>query len=141
MSSFRKPFKSLEEIKLAGEFIPKGKIIPQRILKSPRKISSLIVAGSNQWAIPTPNGYVVFVENHDAEFDSVIRVKRLVPNLTNLNGSPYSSGGTSWQGNLQLDYGEFLKRFNSVYLSKCMVGNSVHDDSKQLQINIDYSVK
>ena len=138
MSSFRRPFQSFEEIKERGELIRKGQVLPRRILKLPAKHQSKVVAGCNQWALPTPNGYVVFCENHDGEFDCVLRFKFTMHGNASAIGSPYS-GTTDWIGNYSGD--DCLEYINKAYLRKSLVGNSIHDDSKQLQINIDYSAK
>lgn len=137
MSSYRLPFSSFDEIKERGEFIKKGQILPSRVLKLPRKYQSRVVAGCNQWAIPTPNGYVVFCENHDGDFECVLKFKPMINGNHEAIGSPYS-GTTDWIGNHSGE--DCLERINRAYLMKSLVGNSLHDDSKQLQVNIDYSI-
>ena len=110
-------FKSIEDIKLRGEYLKKGKIIPSRMVKcSKRKKQHCIKTGSNQWAIPTLTGYLVFVENNDGEFFSAVSIDNV--SNANFNGSPYHLGGTYWQGNADIDSDEFLKIFNHEYLSR-----------------------
>ena len=112
--SIVKEFYSIKEIKEKGEFIRKGKIYPARIVKcSRRKLQHCIKAGSNQWAFPTPNGYLIFVENNDGHFECAVRVTVQSASFT---GSPYSSGGTSWQGNHGIDDSEALDLFNELYI-------------------------
>lgn len=101
-------FVSMEQFKAAAEFFPKGRIIPQRILKGPRKVKHLWLFGGDAWAIPTPNGYVVAV---DTEGDgSVIRGKlqrnlvygaKSKPRTYTLQGSAYATNGdTAFVGNI-----------------------------------------
>lgn len=53
-------FQTLDEFKAVAEFFPKGRIIPQRIMKERRKVKHLIVFGSGAFALPTPRGYVIY---------------------------------------------------------------------------------
>lgn len=80
---------------------------------------------------------MLFVENNDGEFDSVIMIKATCSG--NAEGSPYCDGATDWFGNNQQSEQEFLSNFNRRYLEKCLVGNSIHDDSVQIQINCDFA--
>lgn len=86
----------LRELKSRVEFYPAGRIVPQRVLKGPRKQKHRAVFGSNSWLVPTVGGYVVLV---DCGVNGV--ALRLHSNLRNvhLQGSPYSVGGTHWIGN------------------------------------------
>ena len=117
MTVIYSPFKSISEIKNKSEFIKKGKIYPARIIKcSKRKNQHSLISDSNQYAIPTKKGYLIFVENNDGFFEGVGRV------TTNSDlifyGSPYVKGKTNWEGNHNLSEDEFLKKFNELYLSK-----------------------
>lgn len=111
-----KRFNSIQQIKQQGEHIAAGSIIPRRIVKAGRrKHQHCLVAGSNQWAFPTKRGYLVFVENNDGTFKSVLEVRRVVSGLQFL-GAPYTSGGnTHWQGNCGWDEAELLEVFNRKY--------------------------
>ena len=111
----RKPFESIGEIKSKGEFIKKGKIFPARILKSEiRKDQHHIKSGSNQWAINTATGYLLFADNTDGEFECVVRI---TASNGAFQGSPYlDNGSTYWQGNSNLSESELLKLFNDKYL-------------------------
>lgn len=86
----------LRELKSRVEFYPAGRIVPQRVLKGPRKQKHRVVFGSNSWLVPTVGGYVVLV---DCGADGA--ALRFHSNLRNayLQGSSYSVGGTHWIGN------------------------------------------
>lgn len=143
MSALYVPFKSIEEIKERGEFIPKGRIYPARIMKSSkRKYQCKFVSGANQWAIPTPTGYMVFVENNDGEFQSVVFIKNnSINGDIDVNGSIYHNGHSDYYGNNNSSDVEFLHGFNSLFLSKCLFKDGIHDNSEQLKINLDYAGK
>jgi hypothetical protein len=110
-------FKNIEDIKSRGEFIKKGKIFPSRILKcSKRKMQHCVKSGSNQWAFPTKKGYLIFIEINASEFSSTVYINNVCN--VNIDGSPYSKGGTHWQINSGLNDVEFTKLFNEIYLNK-----------------------
>lgn len=52
-------FATIEQFKEAAEFFPAGRIVPQRILKGPRRYKHKVKFGSDSWALPTPRGYLV----------------------------------------------------------------------------------
>ena len=126
-----KKFNSIEEIKSNAEFIPKGRIYPARIVKcSKRKFQHCMSARSNQYAIPTKSGYLIFVDNNDGHFENVATIRRADNRLgisygtkSKLNegagyiGSPYNLGGTMWQGDHETSEEDFLNIFNEKYLS------------------------
>ena len=56
-------FSSLEEFKKQAEFFPAGKIIPQRILKGPRRIKHLCNFSYDSYAVRTNGGYIVLCVN------------------------------------------------------------------------------
>jgi len=119
MSVAYNEFKNVEDIKSRGEFLKKGKITPSRILKcSKRKKQHCVKTNSNQWAIPTVSGYLIFVENND----SVIIISHV--NNCEFKGSPYHSGGTYWYGNNDISEKDFIKSFNDRYTS---MNNKVDD--------------
>lgn len=94
----RPMFESIEQFKAAAEFFPKGRIIPQRILKGPRRIKHLWTFGSDSWALPTDAGYVVVAESSRGGclirvMDSLMRVGDCA-----MQGSPYTSGITRFIG-------------------------------------------
>ena len=82
-----------------AEFFKKGTIIPQRILKGPRKLKHHIIFGSNVWCIPTPKGYLIAVDISNG--DCVVRLKYSHKHKDiNLFSSPYTKKGvTRWIGN------------------------------------------
>ena len=86
----------LRELKSRVEFYPAGRIVPQRVLKGPRKQKHRVVFGSDSWLVPTVGGYVVLV---DCGVNGATLSFR--SNLRNacLEGAPYSVGGTHWIGN------------------------------------------
>ena len=86
----------LRDLKSRVEFYPAGRIVPQRVLKGPRKQKHRVVFGSNSWLVPTVGGYVVLVD-----WEANGAALRFRSNLRNayLQGSPYSVGGTHWIGN------------------------------------------
>lgn len=94
-----KPFKSVGDFKSKSEFFKKGSILPSRILKcSKARASHACKAGSNQYAIPTPSGYFVFVESKDGDFDCALRFTSI--KNARFKGSPYQTNGDSlWGGN------------------------------------------
>jgi hypothetical protein len=123
-------FKSIADIKRRGEFLRAGKIIPSRIVKcSNRKMQHCVKTGSNQWAFPTKSGYLIFVENNDVDFKSVIRM--LKATHCSFYGSPYSPGGSYWEGNNCLSESDLVVNFNKLYKSKnevrvCVLGFPSH---------------
>jgi hypothetical protein len=141
MSALYVPFKSIEEIKERGEFIPKGRIYPVRMIKAAnRKIQSKVVSGSNQWAIPTPSGYILFVENDDGQFSSVLHTKTNFKSNWGIKLSVYSGSDCCiyFVGNSKISDDEALIDFNKRFLSLCCIGSGAKDDSKQFQVKIDY---
>ena len=108
-------FKSIQEIKDKAEHIRKGQIFPRRIVAAlNKKKQHKLTSGSNQYALPTKSGYLLFVDNNDGGFDSAVHMKELI----SLNGSPYiPSGGTYWFGDCDLTENQFLIRFNIRYLA------------------------
>lgn len=107
-------FNSIEEVKAACEFFPKGRIIPQRILHvDKRKYSSRKKFGSNTWAMPTPKGYLLLSDTGKTGYAV------LVKNMKNVHlvGSIYTDGGESTyicNATLETDE-EWLKSFNNAY--------------------------
>lgn len=84
-------FKTFDDVMRQGEAFRKGQIIPQRILKGPRKLKHQVIFGCDCWAFCTPKGYIVF--NKMGENESAARIT----NIKNqeLLGSPYTPGGTT----------------------------------------------
>lgn len=133
MKAIYRPFKSIEEIKARGEFIPKGRIFPARILKAEkRKYQRLVTAGSNIYVFPTPSGYVLFVEG-----DFPCHAYEIAKSVT-FFGSPYFGGKTSFFSGIG-EAAEVLEKFNRGFLSSCLVSDGVTDCCLQLQINVDYA--
>ena len=94
-------FKSISDFKAAAEFFPAGRIIPQRIIKSQRKHKSVIVFGSNSWALPTEKGYIVASDTNNR--GCCIRILSGIRNAK-LIGSPYTKKGeTHWIGSSNND--------------------------------------
>jgi len=94
-------FSSIQDFKDRAEFFPAGKIIPQRILKGPRKFKSNIRFDCRSWAMRTDFGYVIAAELASSQHgDCVISIKHT--KNAHLKGSPYypkSDGkGTIWIG-------------------------------------------
>ena len=101
-------YSSLEEFKKRAEFFPAGKIIPQRILKGPRRIKHLCNFSYDSYAVRTNAGYIVLCIN---DGPSKISKTSSAANLNypiggrcfgknrilRLYGSPYTPGGvTHW---------------------------------------------
>lgn len=124
-------FKTIDDFKRAAEFFPAGRIIPQRILKGPRKYKHRITFGSDSWAVNTPGGYVIAINT--GETGSGIRIKPGLPEPSvyvpwkkklrrkarpkgiNLYGSPYTKGGgTHWVGNTGRAEEKWLEAINRV---------------------------
>lgn len=107
-------FSSIEEVKAACEFFPKGRIVPQRILHvDKRKYSSRKKFGSDAWAMPTPKGYLVLCNT--GKYGAAIRVRNMKKVL--LRGSIYTRGGESTyicNGTLDTDE-KWLESFNNAY--------------------------
>ncbi len=120
-------FASIQDFKDRAEFFPAGKIIPQRILKGPRKIKCCFLFGSDSWALPTPHGYVVACNAEKG--GSAIRIRRTKAKTfrhfwggrnqhqVNLHGSPYrhfkeKGNGTLWLGNCGTTEDEWLESLN-----------------------------
>ena len=100
----------LRELKSRVEFYPAGRIVPQRVLKGPRKQKHRVVFGSDSWLVPTVGGYVVLVDC--GVNGAALRLHRNLHNVC-LEGSPYSNGATHWVGNAELseqEYAEYIMR-------------------------------
>ena len=98
----------LRELKSRVEFYPAGRIVPQRVLKGPRKQKHRVVFDSNSWLVPTVGGYVVLVDC--GANGAALRVRSSLCNVC-LEGSPYSNGATRWVGNAGLseqEYAEYI---------------------------------
>lgn len=87
----------LDWFKERSEFFKAGSIIPQRILKGKRKWKHLFKFGSDSWALPTPNGYLVAVDTWKGLGAVHVKFMKNCVKL-DLNGSPYG-GVTNWVGN------------------------------------------
>lgn len=88
----------LEQLKKRAEFFPRGKIVPNRILKcSLKRLRHNVRFGADTWAIQGPDGYVCF--SHYEPGNACVKVHGTNwPDITvNLQGSPYHKGGsTHW---------------------------------------------
>jgi hypothetical protein len=117
MVATHRPFKSIEEIKVKGEFFPKGRIIPKRILSTrPRSKAHLVTFGADSWAFPTPLGYAIFTHIEPDSGDCSVRLRC---NNAEINGSPYTvPGATSFYNDGQVTSEKSLETFNDVYMSK-----------------------
>lgn len=98
----------LEKLKRRTEFFKKGAIIPQRILRGPRKQKHGMVFGSDSYAVPTGAGYLIIVLC--GEKGSTIVMSQWVRNAR-FRGSPHTKGGsTFWYGNAGLSDEEFAAK-------------------------------
>jgi len=110
---------TLALLKEGAEFFPAGKIIPQRILKVPRKLKHRTIFGSDTWVLNTPGGYVcmtdirvggsaVKIAQRNRFFENLtFRIKKPYcgkkPRKTVFKGSPYHIKGiTQFFGNAGL---------------------------------------
>ena len=97
-----------EKLKRRAEFFKKGTIIPQRILRGPRKQKHGMTFGSDSYAIPTGAGYLIIVLC--GEKGSAVVMSQWVRNAL-FRGSPHTKGGnTFWYGNAGLSDGEFAAK-------------------------------
>lgn len=64
------PFSSIEDFMNRSEFFPKGKIIPQRILKGPRKLKHLIKFSYDSHVLRTESGYIILIDNSSKHHES-----------------------------------------------------------------------
>lgn len=85
-----------EKLKRRAEFFKKGTIIPQRILRGPRKQKHGVTFGSDSYAVPTGVGYLVITLC--GRMGSAVNIRN-TRNAT-FSGSPYTPRGcTFWLGN------------------------------------------
>lgn len=97
------PFSSMEDFMNRSEFFPKGKIIPQRILKGPRKLKHLIKFSYDSHVLRTESGYIILIDNssdpHESQqtFDSGLPKHKRVgkDTVVVMKGSAYTPGGQS----------------------------------------------
>jgi len=101
-------YSSLEEFKKRAEFFPAGKIIPQRILKGPRRIKHLCNFSYDSYAVRTNGGYIVLCINDGSSKISKTSSAAILNypigsrcfgknRILRLYGSPYTPGGvTHW---------------------------------------------
>ena len=102
-------FNNINHFKRSAEFFPAGKIIPQRILKGPRRFKHNVTFGSNSWALRTSDGYVIASDTRESGL--FIRIRWVKD--ANFLGSPYTSnGGTYWIGNSVGGDDEWLNLIN-----------------------------
>lgn len=81
-------FKDVWQIKMVGERFPPGRIVPQRVLKGPRKQKHLVVFGAECWAFRTRDRVILTADlRNDGAY--AIRIKNGVKNAT-FQGAPYS---------------------------------------------------
>ena len=83
----------LDQLKQRAEFFPRGKVIPNRVLKCPvRKMRHNVTFGADPWVIPCPTGYVCF--SHYEPGNSCIHIDGDWGAATReFFGSPYHKGG------------------------------------------------
>ena len=103
--------KSIEEFKAKAEFFKAGSIIPQRVLKGPRKVKHLIKFGSDSWVMPSYGGYIVAFDCKDT--GSAIKINWQLKNA-NLYGSPYGNWETFWCGNTKTSDEKWIENINAV---------------------------
>lgn len=139
MRAYYKPFKSIDEIKNRGEHIKKGQILPKWMYKvTPKRLSHCFTSNCNQWAFRMPLGIVLFTENHDGQFDSVIMISRKAVEYANKNTLNLEGKPTHHVGNADSN-SDALCEFNKKYLAMALISDGFRDNSIQLQINIQYS--
>jgi hypothetical protein len=87
-------FETIHEFKAAAEFFPAGRIVPQRIIKGPRKFKSGVIFGADSWALPTRKGYLIACDMRNS--DHCVSIKKA--HDCKFTGSPYFPPGsyTSW---------------------------------------------
>lgn len=56
-------FETLQQFKDRCEFFKAGSIVPQRVLKGPRKVKHRVKFLHNTWRFNAGNKYVVFIQN------------------------------------------------------------------------------
>lgn len=115
-------FNTIDDFKRAAEFFPAGRIIPQRILKGPRKLKQYFKFAVDCWAIPTPRGYVIAADSRKA--GCAIRYCAPADHWTlngklkreiNMFGSPYfKNGATNWTGNCGRTDEQWIDDLNNV---------------------------
>jgi hypothetical protein len=102
-------FESIDDLKEVAEFFPRGKIIPRRIMKGPRRYSSKIRFDSDCWVLNTPKGHVCASNNSQGYMIHIKGIKN-----AEIVGSPYTTSGASdWIGNGVLSDSEWMVQLNA----------------------------
>lgn len=103
-------FKTIDDFKSAAEFFPAGRIIPQRILKGPRKYKSRVKFECDCWAITTHRGYFIAADARSTGFIfSINHVKN-----AKFRGSPYfTNGETRWCWNKDITDDAWIRHINN----------------------------
>lgn len=100
-------FSSMEDFMSRSEFFPKGRIIPQRILKGPRKLKHMFKFLYDSHALRTEAGYIILIDNSSECYENrctlsstlnngLPKHKRVGKNtVVVMKGSAYTPGGQS----------------------------------------------
>lgn len=95
-------FKTLNDFKAAAEFFPCGRIVPQRVLKGPKKYKHKVTFGADCWMIPSRKGHVFFVDTAGTENGCFIRIN--IKQKAELIWHPYTKDvNTYWTMNVHED--------------------------------------
>ena len=97
------PFSSMEDFMSRSAFFPKGRIIPQRILKSPRKLKHMFKFSYDSHVLGTEAGYILLIDNSSERHESrgtlnngLPRHKRVGEDtVVVMKGSAYTPDGQS----------------------------------------------
>lgn len=85
-------FHTLDQFKAAAEFFPCGRIVPQRILKGPRRIKHKVKFGADCWLFQNPLGVVIFAETSSPNSNGAI-IRTSLATIRGMSFVPYSAKG------------------------------------------------
>lgn len=88
-------YKTLDEFKADCLFFPKGRIVPQYVMKGPRRCKHNVKFGADCWLLFTPKGHLFFVDLAAGGPDSYFIHVKNVKNV-HFTMSPYSLGRKAW---------------------------------------------
>lgn len=82
-----------------AEFFKKGSIIPQRILRGPRKFKHKVCFGSDSYVLPSKRGYVIACMTKESICGSAISLKCNIyknRNITLIGSAYHKDSDLSW---------------------------------------------
>lgn len=81
-------YQTLDQFKAACKFFPKGRIVPQHVLKGAKKLKHKVTFGSDCWLLYTPKGHFFFADTKSGGTDSCF-IRIMITEKAHLTWHPY----------------------------------------------------